>query len=241
MLHGIGSNSRAFRYQLADLSDSFDVVAWDAPGYGRSDDPAGPFTLEDLADAAAGLLDSLGLTRAHALGVSMGGVIAQLMALRHADRVRSLVLVDTNPGGGGLPEPERSARVRQRLEMLEGLGPRRMAEQRGPRLVRPGAPAALVAEVIEIMAEVRPAGYCAAAVALGSTDVSHGLSEIRVPTLVLHGAEDAVVPVAVAQHLAQTIPAARLEIIPVAGHLSNQEQPAVFNALVRDFLRTVVT
>jgi 3-oxoadipate enol-lactonase len=236
MLHGIGSNSRAFRYQLADLSDMFDVIAWDAPGYGQSEDPADPFTLEDLADEALSLLDSLGITRAHVLGVSMGGVIAQLLALRHADRVRSLVLADTNPGGGALPEPERSARVRQRVEMLERLGPRRMAEQRGPQLLRPGAAAVLVAEVIDIMAEVRPAGYCAAARALGYTDVSPDLADIRVRTLVVHGADDAVVPVAVGRHLAQSIPNARLEIIPDAGHLSNQDQPAAFNAVVRQFL-----
>jgi len=97
----------------------------------------------------------------------MGGVIAQLVYHRHAPRVRSLILADTNPGGAAAPEPERSARVRQRLEALDRLGPRGMAEQRAPNLVRPGAPPDLIAELASIMAEVRPAGYCSAAVALG--------------------------------------------------------------------------
>jgi pimeloyl-ACP methyl ester carboxylesterase len=236
LLHGIGSNSRSFRQQVADLSDRWTVVAWDAPGYGRSDDPLEPFSLEDLADRAVGLLDELGVEEAHVLGVSMGGVIAQLVYHRYPVRVRSLILADTNTGGGALPEPERSARVHGRLEALERLGPRGMAEARAPVLLRPNAPAQLLAEVTEIMAEVRPAGYRAAAIALGATDVTPLLSEINVPTLVIHGALDSVVPPEIGRSLAETIPGARFVLIPDAGHVANQEQPSAFNAAVREFL-----
>lgn len=239
LLHGIGSNSRSFRHQMAELSDSWTVVAWDAPGYGRSDDPVGPFTLADLADRAVGLLDELEVEQAHVLGVSMGGVIAQLVYHRHPTRVRSLILADTNPGGGGLPEPERSNRVRQRLDALDKLGPRGMAEARAPVLVRPDAPPDLVAEVTEIMAEVRPAGYRAAAIALGRTDLTSLIGAIAVPTLVIHGAQDRVVPLETGRMLASSIPGARLVVIPNAGHVSNQEQPATFNAAVRSFLGAV--
>jgi pimeloyl-ACP methyl ester carboxylesterase len=236
LLHGIGSNSRAFRHQLAELSDAWTVIAWDAPGYGRSDDPVLPFTLADLADQAVGLLDELEVEQAHVLGVSMGGVIAQLVYHRHPLRVRSLILADTNTGGGGLPEPERSARVQGRLEALERLGPRGMAEARAPVLLRSDAPADLRAEVTEIMAEVRPAGYRAAAIALGQTDVSSLLSRINVPTLVIHGAQDRVVPVETGRMLTNSIAGARLVVIPEAGHVANQEQPELFNAAVRQFL-----
>jgi pimeloyl-ACP methyl ester carboxylesterase len=236
LLHGIGSNSRAFRHQLTELSDAWTVVAWDAPGYGRSDDPSEPFTLADLADQAVGLLDELEVEQAHVLGVSMGGVIAQLVYHRHSLRVRSLILADTNTGGGGLPEPERSARVQGRLEALERLGPRGMAEARAPVLLRPDAPADLLADVTDIMAEVRPAGYRAAAIALGQTDVSSLLSRINVPTLVIHGAQDRVVPVETGRMLANSIAGARLVVIPEAGHVANQEQPELFNAAVRQFL-----
>jgi pimeloyl-ACP methyl ester carboxylesterase len=236
LLHGIGSNSRSFRHQLTDLCDAFDVIAWDAPGYGGSDDPAPECGLEDFADQAVALLDSLNLSHAHLLGVSLGGVIAQLVYHRHPSRVRSLILVDTTAGGGSLPEPERSARVRQRLEALSRLGARGMAEQRAPHLVSRSAPASLVAELTEIMSEVRPAGYTTAAIALGASDLTFRLSEIRVPTLVVHGKEDKVVPLATARHLAATIPNARLVVLPDAGHVSNQEQPAAFNAAVRAFL-----
>jgi len=211
LLHGIGSNSRAFRHQLADLSDKWTVVAWDAPGYGGSDDPLVPLTLSDLADRAVRLLDELGFEQAHVLGVSMGGVIAQLVHHRHPRRVQSLILADTNTGGGGLPEPERSARVEGRLEALERAGPRGMAE-------------------------VRPAGYRAAAIALGQTDLAPLLGEIAVPTLVIHGELDKVVPPEIGRFLAEHIPGAQFVLIPDAGHVANQEQPEAFNEAVREFL-----
>ena len=236
LLHGIGSSSRSFRHQLAGLSDACDVIAWDAPGYGRSEDPAVPFTLDELADRALALLDEVAIDRAHVLGVSMGGVIAQLVYHHQPARVRSLILVDTNPGGGALPEPARSERVRQRVEALDRLGPRGMAEQRAPHLVRPDAAPELVAELVDIMAQVRPAGYRAAAVALGCTDLTSRLGAIRAPTLVVHGECDRVVPVATARELAAAIPGARLVVIPHAGHVSNQEQPDAFNAAVCAFL-----
>ena len=237
LLHGIGSNSRSFRHQLDGLSDAYSVIAWDAPGYGRSEDPVAPFSLADLADRAVELLDELQIDSAHVLGLSMGGVVAQLVYHRYPRRVRSLILADTNPGGGAVAEPERSERVRQRLDALDRLRPQGMAEQRAPNLVRPGAPLELIAELTSIMAEVRPAGYRAAAIALGNTDLTAKLSTIRVPTLVIHGEQDRVVPLETARMLAATIPDARLVIIPDAGHVSNQEQPSTFNNAVRAFLQ----
>jgi 3-oxoadipate enol-lactonase len=238
LLHGIGSNCRAFRHQAA-LADSFTVLAWDAPGYGLSEDPVAPFSLEDLADDAARLLDEQGVVRAHVLGVSLGGVIAQLVYHRHAERVLSLILVDTTPGGGAEAEPERSARVHARLDAIDTLGPREMAKRRAPQLVRADAPPTLVQELEDIMAEARPAGYRAAAIALGATDLTARLGDINVPTLVVHGADDRVVPLETGRALAEAIPGARLAVIERAGHVSNQEQPEAFNALVREFLARV--
>jgi 3-oxoadipate enol-lactonase len=236
LLHGIGSNSRSFRHQLTALCDAFDVIAWDAPGYGRSADPPLNPGLEYFADQAVQLLNDLHIDRTHILGVSLGGVIAQLVYHRHPSRVRSLILVDTTPGGGAAPEPERSERVRQRLDALERLGPRIMAEQRAPHLVSPSAPPSLVAELADIMSEVRPAGYNTAAIALGATNLTSQLSAIHAPTLVIHGEHDTVVPLPTAHQLAAAIPNARLVILENAGHVSNQEQPTAFNAAVRSFL-----
>lgn len=236
LLHGIGSSHRAFRHQLTGLADSFDVVAWDAPGYGRSADPPRPFTLEELADDAVALLDTLGVSKAHVLGQSMGGVVAELIALRHPDRVLRLVLADTNPGSGSLPEPERSDRVRRRLEAIERQSPRSIAEARAPALLSSAAPPELVAEVTDIMAEIRAPGYRAAAVAMGTTDLSAALQRIAAPTLVLHGSEDRVIPLEVGRGLAAAIPGAHLVVLDGAGHASQQERPSAFNAAVRAFL-----
>jgi 3-oxoadipate enol-lactonase len=236
LLHGIGSNSRSFRHQLSELCDAFDVIAWDAPGYGRSGDPPLDSGLDYFADQAVALLDELKIESAHVLGVSLGGVIAQLVYHRHPSRVSSLLLVDTTPGGGAIPEPERSERVRQRLDALERLGAQKIAEQRAPHLVSRLAPPSLVAELSDIMSEVRSAGYRTAAIALGATDLTSQLSAINVPTLVIHGEQDKVVPEATAHSLATAIPNARLLVLRNAGHVSNQEQPEAFNAAVRSFL-----
>jgi 3-oxoadipate enol-lactonase len=239
LLHGIGSNSRSFSAQLAGLGGEFDVVAWDAPGYADSADPPANFSMADFAESAAGLLAALGWRRAHIVGHSFGGVIAQVLYQRHPESVRSLVLADTNAGSGTLPEPERSERIRRRLSDLETLNPRDMAERRAPNLVPPDAPAGLLQELIDVMAQIRPAGYAAAALAMGTADTRDQLARIDVPTLVLHGERDAVIPASTGTELAAAIPGARLVIIPGAGHASNQQTPGSYNQAIRDFVEAI--
>ncbi len=237
LLHGIGSNRRSFAAQLADLGDAFDVVAWDAPGYGASSDPPGDFSMADFADAAGALLDTLGWQSAHVLGHSFGGVIAQMLYHRQSARVRSLILADTNAGSGSMPDA--SERSQRRLGDLERLGPRGMAEARAPALVTPDAPAELVQTLIEIMSEVRPIGYAAAARAMGATDLRDQLRGIRVPTLVLHGERDTVIPPSIARELASAIPGAKLVLLSGAGHASNQQAPEAYNVAIRHFIASL--
>lgn len=241
LLHGIGSHSRSFAPQLAGLPQSFDIVAWDAPGYGASDDPPADLSLDEFADAAAGLLERLGWTSAHVLGHSFGGVIAQRLSQRRADLVQSLVLSDTNAGSGSLPEPERSERLRRRLADITTLSPRALAEKRAPNLVPPAAPPSLIQNLIEVMADVRPAGYAAAAVAMGTADLRDALAEIRVPVLIVHGERDTVIPPSTAHDLATRIVGARLALIPGAGHASNQHAPDAYNQIVSDFVQEITT
>jgi 3-oxoadipate enol-lactonase len=234
LLHGIGSNSRSFTRQLDGLGDVFDVVAWDAPGYGRSVDPPAQFTMDDFADAAAQLIASLGWQTAHVLGHSFGGLVAQVLYRRHPERVSSLILADTNTGSG-------LERMQQRLSDLQALTPRQLAERRAPRLVSPGAPEQLIQELVEVMAQIRPAGYAAAAVALGTADTRADLALIRVPTLVIHGERDSVVPSETGAELARAVPKARLVVIPGAGHASNQQAPEAYNRAVREFIDDLPT
>jgi 3-oxoadipate enol-lactonase len=237
LLHGIGSNARSWAHQLQALAAEYDVVAWDMRGYGSSDDPPAPYSMAEVADDLAGLLDHLGFSKAHVCGLSMGGVIAQEFYGRHPDRVRSLILADTNAGQGRLSEEERQARLAQR--MAGAAEPSGLARQRTPMLLSPAASPEVVAEAESIMAEIHPEGYRLAATAFAETDETEVLPRISVPTLVVWGEFDSVVSREEVDYLAQNIRGAQFEIIPKAGHLSNLENPEAFNAAVRRFLATV--
>ena len=237
LLHGIGSNARSWRHQLAGLSDEFTVVAWDAPGYGGSDDPPADWPLVEYAHHLAGLLDHLGFARVALLGLSWGGVLAQEFYRHYPSRVSALLLADTNAGHGGLDEAERRRRLDDRLRALETMTPAELARARAPALLRQPAPPELLGEVEAIMAELHPRGYRSAAIALSQADTRDVLPQVCVPTLVLCGEQDQVTPLAEARQLASAIPHARLAVIAEAGHVSNQQQPARFNTAVRQFLR----
>lgn len=237
-LHGIGSSAASFHHQLDAWSSRRRVLAWDAPGYGRSDDPAGPPRMDGYADAAARVLEEFGAAPAHVVGASFGGVIAVRLALRHPDLVRSLVLADSTPGSGA--DPDKAAAMRARGAELEKLGEEAFASQRSRRLLSPDAPTALVRDVHRNMVQsIRLPGYGWAAKAMADTDHSPDFAGLRVPTLVLCGTEDQVCPPHVSEAIAEAIPEARLAFIERAGHLSNQEQPDRFNELVEAFLDEV--
>jgi len=226
LLHGIGSNSRSWQRQLSVLSSDFKVIAWDAPGYGRSSDPAGKPSMRFYADRLRGLLDELGLSNIFLLGHSTGGMIAQEFYRAYASYVSALILADTRYVGSG-------SNLEERLRMIRTMTPAQLAAVRAPKLLSAAAPQAVIEETISIMSEVRPFGYEFAARALAEADTRDVLRDLRVPTLLIWGAEDEITP------LWDERPAgARLEVIPNAGHLCYAEQPERFNTIVREFLRS---
>lgn len=237
-LHGISSNSRSWQRQLERLagSERYRVIAWDAPGYGQSDDPPDNLPMDWYAGQLAGLLDALQLPRAVIVGLSMGGVLAQEFYHQHPERCLALVLSDTNTGGGARPPAERQARLEGRLKALAELSLEEMARQRAPNLLSPGAAPALVAEVEVMIRELHPAGYRAMVLALDAADTRAVLPVVAVPALVMWGEHDRVTPRPEAEVLRTGIPGAAFEIIPGAGHLSNLEQPDAFNRAVTAFL-----
>jgi 3-oxoadipate enol-lactonase len=237
LLHGIGSNARSWQHQLQGLAQDYDVVAWDMRGYGSSSDPPGSYTMADLAGDLAGLLDHLGFDKAHVCGLSMGGVVAQEFYRHHRGRVRSLILADTNAGQAALDDEERQRRLEQRL--AGAAEPAGLARQRTPMLLSPEAPPEVVSEAESIMAEIHPEGYRQAAQAFSESDERDLLSRIELPVLVLWGECDTVVSREEVGYLVENIPGAKFEVIPKAGHLSNQENPEAFNDAVRRFLATV--
>jgi pimeloyl-ACP methyl ester carboxylesterase len=239
LLHGILGDSRVWKRQLAGLADTFTVVAWDAPGAGRSGDPPERFTFADWADCLKGLLDAAGIEHAHVLGLSWGGVLAQEFYDRHSTSVRSLVIADSYAGWkGSLPESvcqERlAASVREAALPAHEFIPAWM-----PGLVSDEAGADLQDEIATIISDYHPAGYRLMAAAIARADTRPLLPRIQVPTLLIWGERDARSSLPVARALHAAIPNATLAIVLGAGHLSNMEQPAAFNAEVRRFCTAV--
>ncbi|MGW7335191.1 alpha/beta fold hydrolase [Streptomyces sp. NPDC054808] len=237
-LHGIGSSSAAFAPQTGALAAAgHRVVAWDAPGYGRSADPDGDLTLDDYADTAAAVIRARAAD-AHVVGVSWGGVIALRLATRHPELVASLTVADSTPGSG--TSPEKAAAMRARVPELERLGPRAFAEERGPRLLSPDAPPELVRRVVETMAgSIRTPGYRQAAESMAATDLRGELADVTAPTLVLCGDQDRITGPDASQVLAGGLHRTAYVIVKDAGHLANQEQPEHFNAWLLSHLHIV--
>lgn len=235
LLHGFTHDSRVWRPQLDSLSDQFTVIAWDAPGAGRSADPPGSFEIGDWADCLAGFLDAAEVQWAHIVGLSWGGLLAQEFYRRHTARVRSLVLADTYAGWqGSLPQPIPEQRLEACLRDAS-LPPSEFVPKYLPGMFSESPTQEVRDELASVMSDFHPIGFRLMATALARADTRDLLPNIRVPTLLVWGDADARSPMSVAYQMRDAIPGARLAIISGAGHISNLEAPAQFNAEVRDF------
>ncbi|TMK42649.1 MAG: alpha/beta fold hydrolase [Actinobacteria bacterium] len=220
---------------LSELEPSFDVVAYDHRGVGKSSRVEAPFTIAQLADDAAALMAQLGWDSAHVVGISMGGMVAQELAVRHPERLRSLTLGCTYAGGAEqrLTEPAVITELMQswssgdreqaiRAGFAVNVSARYAAEPEhyaGFRRIALALPVAIPV----IMEQMR---------AISGHDTSQRLGEVRVPTLVIHGTEDRMLPAENARWIASAIPGARLELMDGVGHLFFWERPAQSAALI---------
>lgn len=240
LLHGAFSDSRWWRRQIDGLSDEFTVVAWDAPGCGRSSDPPEPetFRLSDYADCLAGFVDALGLRRVHVLGLSFGGGLALELYRRHPAVPRTLVLASAYAGWAGSLPPEEVERRRQRARREADLPPEQWVRGYLPGLFTEAAPQELIDEAVAIMLDTRPAGLKAMTSAFAEADLRDVLPLIEVPTLLLYGDADRRSPMDIAEDLHAKIPTSELVVMPGVGHDSNLEAPETFNTEVRNFLRS---
>jgi pimeloyl-ACP methyl ester carboxylesterase len=238
-LHGIGGNRTNWARQLEALGGRYCAVAWDARGYGESDDPPpGGLKFGDFADDLARLMDHLGAEKAHLVGLSMGGMIVQDFCGRYPGRAATLTLVDTSVGLGAAGDEVRRDFLERRLAPLEagGLRPADLAPTLIETLVARSAPAAVREELSASLAALRPQPYKQALRAIVTTDFREVLPTISVPTLVVVGEEDRLTPVSAADYLATNIAGAEKAVIAGAGHLANIEKPEAFNAALGSFL-----
>lgn len=237
LLHGWPLNGREWRRQLDALSDELTVVAWDAPGAGRSSDPPESFRLGDWADCLAAFIQALGLGPAHVAGLSWGGGLALELYRRHPTAVRRLVLVSAYAGwAGSLPPDVVDARLHLMLRNCE-LPPDEWAPALIRTLLTDRAPAALAEELGSMIRELHPSGTRTATWAFAEADLRDVLPTVDVPTLVLCGEEDVRAPRDVWEPLHAGIRGSTLVVVPGVGHMLDMEAPERLNAELRAFLR----
>jgi len=236
LLHGyVGDGPTTWRWQLDGLSDEFTVVAWDAPGAGRSTDPPERFGLDGYADCLAGFLKKLGLDTAHVAGLSFGGIVALALQRRHATMSSTLILASAYAGwAGSLPPEVAQQRLRQALALADGA-PEAFVAALLPTMFSEPMARETVDDFRASMQAFHPRGFRAMARA-SAEDVRDVLPHVNVPTLLIYGDRDVRAPLPVAEALQAAIPGSRLVVLPDAGHVCNVEAPDAFNDAVRDFL-----
>ena len=237
--HSLASDMHMWEPQLALLCQHFTLLRYDTRGHGQSAAPDGPYTLTQLADDARALLQHLQVARTHWLGLSLGGMVGQALALRHPELLQRVVLADTTgqvPAAGARLWAERAATARE--EGMQALvqptlsrwftDPYRSAQ---PALME------RIGATIRHTAVDGYAGCCAAIAEMDHLQALQTLPLHRLPALVIVGEADQATPPAAARALAEHWPGAQLRVLPGAAHLSNIEQADAFNDAVLRFLQ----
>ncbi|MBU1274797.1 MAG: alpha/beta hydrolase [Proteobacteria bacterium] len=239
MIRGLGSNADHWYGQVPALSERYQVVVFDNRGVARSSDPGGPLSVRQMAGDTLGLLDALGLESPLVFGLSMGGMIAQELAINHSQRLSGLVLACTHPGGPHQVRP--TAEVEALFKDMVYLATPEAKRAAAPTLFDPKTleqRPQVAAEYAEVSLR-HPAGADILTrqwnAVLGH-DTYDRLPQIQAPTLVLTGDADVLIPPGNSEILAQRIPGAKLAVIPGGGHQILVEQPAPCNQAVLAFL-----
>lgn len=239
---GLGGASNWWYPQVDGLRHRYRLITFDNRGLGRSERAPGPYTMSQMARDALAVLDAEGVERAHVMGISMGGMVAQHFALDFPERLQKLVLVCTHAGGPGSVQP--SQEVLGALMANAGAAAAPLAERIDrlgwilfPRAYLAEARDELIADLSARAPEPAPAEtFMAQLMAIVSHHTEPRLGQIRHPTLVLTGDEDVLVPPRNSEILARGIPGAKLVTLPGAGHGLNVQQPEAFNLEVAAFL-----
>ncbi|HWV84746.1 MAG TPA: alpha/beta hydrolase [Capillimicrobium sp.] len=233
MLHGLGYAAAGWGPAADALAERFELLLVDNRGIGASDAPPGPYTAAQLAADAVAVLDDAGVERADVVGISLGGMAAQELAISWPQRVGRLVLAATTPGGPrSHPWPDATARLL--AGEANGDVRRLVADALGP-----GTPEAIVDRILDVRARTAQPieAWRAQAAASAAFDAYDRLGAIAAPTLVIHGDADTVIDHRNAALLARLIPGARAELVPGGGHLLPWDHPDRFAAIVAGFLQ----
>lgn len=243
LIHGFPLDRTLWAAQVRGLADVARVIAPDLRGFGESarSVPASAVTMDTYADDLVGLLDALGIKNAVVAGLSMGGYIAFAFYRKNAPRVRGLILADTKAGPDS-PEGKKGRDDNAALARAQGAGA--VGDKMMPKLLTPKTATErpfIAGAARTMMARQSMEGVVAALMAMRDRpDSTPTLAEISVPTLVVTGAEDTLIPPKEAESMRDATRGAQLVSIPGAGHLANFEAPDAFNHAVREFLKSVM-
>ena len=235
LLHGFANDRTLWEPQVVALRGRYRVIVPSLRGFGDSADTDGAaVSMDDYADDVAALLDELRVGRAVVGGISLGGYVALALALKHPGRVRGLVLADTRAAAD---PPEWAAYREEMVRTVQARGAEAVVDNYGDKPFAPDCPAQTRAWLRAMVRRQRVPGLVSGTLGMARRpDRTAALASIRVPTLVIHGTEDAYVPLAEAEAMQRAIPGARLAAIRGAGHLANIDHPREFNAALLDFL-----
>ena len=233
--HSLACSMLMWTPQLEPLESGFQVLRFDTRGHGGSDAPTGPYTLAQLVEDAICLLDKLAIDRVHWIGLSMGGMIGQGMAMSHSDRLESLVLADT----AAIIPDEAQPVWQERIDAVRQEGMAAVAEATLQRWFTPNYLNRKLPEIDQIRRQILMtpvAGYIGCSEAIRRLNCLDQLAAIQTPTLIMVGADDPGTPVAASEAMHVRIPGSKLVVIPSAAHLSNIEQAEIFNTNLMTFL-----
>ncbi|WP_076998122.1 alpha/beta fold hydrolase [Variovorax sp. KK3] len=236
-MHGIGGNRGNWRAQLPVFAPHFSCVAWDARGYGGSDDYDGPLAFDDFVGDVLRVLDHFGVQRAHLVGLSMGGRIAMRTALLHPERIATLTLLDTHEGFEAFTPQQRQAFVdSRRAPLLAGQAPADIADAVARSLVGPKATPAQLQQLVDSIAALHKDSYIKSLQATVEQVTLGDISQIGAPAHFVVGADDRLTPPAMHHEMAAKLGGAPVSVLPDAGHLSNIENAEAFNRVALDWL-----
>jgi 3-oxoadipate enol-lactonase len=234
--HSLATDFSMWDLQVAVLTSGYRVLRYDTRGHGGTDAPKGPYTLEQLAEDAKALLHALGIPKTHFMGISMGGMIGQVLALKDPGLLRSLILCDTS---SRIPE-EALPVWEERIGLAQKQGMDALVEPTMERWFTAsfrGKPISVLEKIRDMIRTTPLKGYVGCSRAIMKLNLTERLSEIALPTLIVVGEEDPGTPVAASQAIHKQIKGSELVILKSAAHLSNIEQQDAFNTVVLDFLR----
>ena len=236
--HSLASSGIMWEQQVPALVDGYRVLRYDTRGHGGSDAPSGPYTLDALGDDVIAMLDALDIERVHWVGLSMGGMIGQNLAIRHPRRLQSLALCDTTSRVAEQARPVWD----ERTAVAEKSGMQPLCADTMERWFTPPfleADGSELRGIREQFLQTPISGYVGCCQAIRELDYTERLSEITLPVQLIVGADDPSTPPEASRVIQQQIAGASLAVIDNGSHLCNVEQPEAFNRALLGFLDRV--